>query len=78
MRDGIVRLTSYLAVGTGARKSSVDSEIIALAVLDILAKPVFAIWLLITYSKYVPSLEGFWSHGLNSEGTVRLDDQDRA
>ena len=64
----------YLAVGDGARKSSIDGEVIALAVIDILAKPVFAFWLLFTYSKYVPSLEGFWSHGLNSEGTLRLDD----
>jgi len=62
------------AVGDGAMKWTVDAEIIALAVVDILAKPVFAFWLLVSYSKYIPSIEGFWAHGLSSEGTVRLDD----
>jgi len=55
-------------------KWTVDGEIIALAVVDILAKPVFAFWLLVSYSKYIPSIEGFWARGLSSEGTVRLDD----
>lgn len=62
------------AIGDGARKWSVDGEIIALAVVDILAKPIFGFWLLIAYSKYIPSLDSFWTRGLSSEGTVRLDD----
>merc|ERR1711964_234880 len=33
-------------IGDGARKWSVDAEIIAYAVLDVLAKPVFGFWLL--------------------------------
>lgn len=63
------------AIGDGARRSTVDDEIIALAVIDILAKPIFGFWLLFAYAKYVPSLEGFWSHGLSSEGTLRLDEE---
>jgi hypothetical protein len=64
----------YLAIGDGARKDTVDREIIVLAVVDILAKPIFGFWLLFAYSKYVPSIEGCWSHGLSSEGTLRLGD----
>lgn len=35
----------------GARHMSVDQEIIAYAVLDILAKPVFGAWLLYTHAR---------------------------
>jgi len=63
-------------ISDGARKWSVDTEIIAYAVLDVLAKPVFGFWLLFAHGKAISSLNGFWSHGLSSEGTVRLDDDD--
>lgn len=61
-------------IGDGARKWSVDAEIIAYAVLDILAKPVFGFWLLFAHGKAIQSVEGFWSYGLTGEGGVRLDD----
>jgi len=63
-------------IADGARKWSVDGEIIAYAILDILAKPVFGFWLLLAHGKAVAPIEGFWSHGLSSEGAVRLDDDE--
>lgn len=68
------------ALGDGSRVLSVDSEIIAYAVLDVLAKPVFGFWLLITHARSSSSVstEGFWSHGLASEGALHLDDDDGA
>lgn len=62
------------AIGDGARLWSVDAEIVAYAVLDILAKPVFGTWLIIAHGKGAGAIEGFWSHGLSSEGALRLDD----
>ena len=69
--------TSVWGIADSARKISVDSEIIAYAVLDILAKPVFGLWLLITHAKMPETnldLGGFWSNGVSREGTLRLDD----
>jgi len=63
---------------SGARRWSVDAEIIAYAVLDILAKPVFGFWLLFAHGKAILPIEGFWSHGLAHEGGVRLVDDDEA
>jgi hypothetical protein len=57
---------------------TVDGEIIALAIVDLLAKPVFGFWLLFAYTKYIPSIEGFWTHGLSSEGALHLDDDNAA
>lgn len=60
---------------------SVDSEIIAYAVLDVLAKPVFGFWLLITHAKSNAantSVEGWWTHGLSSEGNIRIEDDEGA
>jgi len=65
----------------GARRVSVDGEIIAYAVLDILAKPVFGAVLLITHTKLRESdidVGGFWAHGLNTEGLLRVGDDDGA
>ncbi|KAF2192319.1 family A G protein-coupled receptor-like protein [Zopfia rhizophila CBS 207.26] len=68
-------------IAGGSRKMSVDGEIIAYAVLDILAKPVFGAWLLIAHAK-IPEINtelgGFWSNGLSREGTLRLTDDDGA
>jgi len=66
-------------IGDGSRKMSVDSEIIAYAILDVLAKPVFGFWLLITHARSNAantSVEGWWSHGLSSEGGIRIDDDE--
>jgi bacteriorhodopsin len=63
-------------IGDGARKWSVDTEIIAYAVLDVLAKPVFGFWLLLAHGRKTQSLDGFWSHGLSSvEGSLRVGDE---
>ncbi|KFY32001.1 hypothetical protein V493_00593 [Pseudogymnoascus sp. VKM F-4281 (FW-2241)] len=68
------------ALGAGTGKLSVDTEIIWYVVLDVMAKPVFAFWLLSTHarSSAAPAIDGFWSHGLNNEGTLRLDDDEGA
>jgi len=63
---------------SGAHKWSVDAEVIAYAVLDILAKPVFGFWLLFAHGNAILPVEGFWSHGLAHEGGVRLVDDDEA
>jgi len=63
----------------GARTVGPDGEIIAYAILDILAKPVFGFWLLFTHdsvSETSTSLEGFWSHGLAKEGGIRVGDEE--
>jgi bacteriorhodopsin len=63
----------------GGHVIDVDSEIIAYAVLDVLAKPVFGFWLLFTHdsmSSTSPSLEGFWAHGFGEQGTLRVGDED--
>ncbi|KAI0479740.1 hypothetical protein F4859DRAFT_529884 [Xylaria cf. heliscus] len=64
-------------IADGARMINVDGEIIAYSVLDILAKPVFGFWLLLTHdsmSRTSPTIGGFWAHGLSSEGTLRVGD----
>lgn len=70
---------SVWGIADGARKVDVDGEIIAYAVLDVLAKPVFGLWLLLTHINLPEtnvSLGGFWAHGLSSEGTIRVGDDD--
>ncbi|NRJ45862.1 hypothetical protein F3B15_25070, partial [Salmonella enterica subsp. enterica serovar Typhi] len=65
-------------IADGSRNINVDSEIIAYAVLDVLAKPVFGFWLLFTHDSMsnTASLEGFWSKGLGSDGAIRVGDDD--
>lgn len=65
-------------IGNGARRWSVDSEIIAYAVLDILAKPVFGFWLLFAHARNAATLDGFWSRGLSGESLIRFDDDEGA
>ncbi|KAK3347026.1 putative opsin protein [Lasiosphaeria hispida] len=66
-------------VADGARKMTVDTEIMTYAILDILAKTVFGLWLLVSH-RAVPEtnieLDGYWSHGLTSEGRIRVGDED--
>lgn len=66
-------------IADGSRIATVDQEIIAYAVLDILAKPVFGAWLLLTHAKMADTnidVGGFWAHGLSSEGRIRVGDDD--
>lgn len=72
-------ISSVWGVADGSRIASVDAEIIAYAVLDVLAKPVFGLWLLLTHSNMPETnvdLHGFWSKGLGGEGSIRVGDDD--
>ncbi|KAI1778325.1 opsin-1 [Hypoxylon cercidicola] len=62
-------------IADGAHRVNVDAEIIAYAVLDVLAKGVFGFWLLIahdTMARTSPTIDGFWAHGLSHEGALRV------
>jgi len=66
-------------IADGSRNMNVDEEIIAYAVLDVLAKPIFGAWLLFTHQSMPETnveLNGFWSKGLNEEGSLRVGDDD--
>lgn len=66
-------------IADGSRNVSVNKEIIAYAILDILAKPVFGAWLLVTHMNMPETqmeLGGFWSNGLTREGQIRVGDDD--
>jgi len=63
-------------ISDGARLWSVDAEIVAYAILDVLAKPVFGFWLLFAHGKAVNNIEGFWAHGAGSEGSLRIGEDD--
>ena len=45
----LLTLKSIWGIADGSRNINVDSEIVAYAVLDVLAKPVFGFWLLFTH-----------------------------
>ncbi|PSS05172.1 hypothetical protein BD289DRAFT_457518 [Coniella lustricola] len=63
----------------GGRKVSVDGEILAYAVLDVLAKPIFGLWLLLSHRR-VPEtnvdIGGWWAYGLSNEGRIRIGDEE--
>lgn len=65
-------------IADGSRNIGVDEEIIAYAVLDVLAKPVFGFWLLFTHDSMssTVNVEGFWSHGLSKDGAIRVGEDD--
>ncbi|KAK4247245.1 hypothetical protein C7999DRAFT_14668 [Corynascus novoguineensis] len=66
-------------ITTLARKSDVNTEIIVFAVLDILTKPIFGLWLLISHRSIAESnidLAGYWSQGLSSEGRIRIGEEE--
>lgn len=66
-------------IADGSRNMNIDEEIISYAVLDILAKPIFGAWLLFTHVSIPETnvdIGGFWAHGLNSEGAIRVGDDD--
>jgi len=66
-------------IADGSRNMDVNEEIIAYAVLDILAKPIFGAWLLFTHQSMPETnveLGGFWSQGLTGEGSIRVGDDD--
>lgn len=66
-------------VATLARKTTVDTEIIIFGVIDVLAIPVFGLWLLISHRSIAESnidLGGWWSQGLAAEGRIRIGDEE--
>jgi bacteriorhodopsin len=66
-------------VADGSHRIGVNAEIIAYAILDVLAKPVFGFWLLSTHDAMASSslsLDGFWAHGFAGEGGIRVGDDD--
>jgi bacteriorhodopsin len=72
-------LFSVWGVAALARRTSVDTEILVYAVLDILAKPVFGLWLLVSHRNIAESnidLGGYWSQGPAAEGRIRIGEED--
>ena len=70
---------SVWGIADGSHRASVDAEIIAYAVLDILAKGVFGFWLLIAYRQMPETnveIGGYWSQGVRSEGSIRIGDEE--
>ncbi|OQN96149.1 hypothetical protein B0A48_18064 [Cryoendolithus antarcticus] len=66
-------------IADGSRNLNVDQEIIAYAILDVLAKPIFGAWLLFTHQSIPETnvdIGGFWSQGLSGEGAIRVGDDD--
>lgn len=66
-------------IADGAHKTSVDTEIIIYAVLDVLAKPFFGLWLLFSHRAIADTavdVGGWWSNGLASEGRIRIGEED--
>jgi len=80
----LVLWTAYPIVwglADGSRKVGVDGEIIAYAVLDVLAKGVFGACFLLTHANLRETdveLGGFWANGLNREGAIRIGEDDGA
>jgi len=78
-------LALYLIVweiSDGFHRLSPNQEVLAYAVLDILAKPVFGLWLLIAHQRMPAStvyLGGIWSEGFgHQEGILRVGDDEPA
>jgi bacteriorhodopsin len=72
---------SVWGVADGARLTSVNKEIMAYAVLDVLAKPVFGLWLLLAHRRVAATnveIGGWWAEGLTvaAEGRIRVGDED--
>lgn len=70
---------SVWGIAALARKTSVDTEILIYAILDLLVKPVFGLWLLISHRAIAESnidLGGWWSNGLSAEGRIRIGDEE--
>ncbi|KAK4183035.1 putative opsin [Podospora australis] len=66
-------------IADGAHKTTVDTEIIIYAVLDLLAKPFFGLWLLFSHRAIADTavdVGGWWSNGLASEGRIRIGEED--
>jgi hypothetical protein len=75
----IWRAGSVWGVAALAGRTSVDTEIIIYAVLDLLTKPVFGCWLLAGHRAIAETtidLGGYWSQGVPAEGRIRIGGDD--
>ncbi|KAK3385866.1 putative opsin protein [Podospora didyma] len=66
-------------IAEGAHKTSVDTEILIYAVLDVLTKPILGLWLLFSHRSLAETnieLGGWWSHGFASQGRIRIGDEE--
>jgi bacteriorhodopsin len=68
-------LHSIWGIAGGSHDINVDQEIIAYAVLDILAKPIFSAWLLFLPDTNI-GLGGFCSEGFRRQRAIRVGDDD--
>ncbi|KAH7166351.1 hypothetical protein EDB81DRAFT_284595 [Dactylonectria macrodidyma] len=62
-------------VSAGAKKTTVDTEIITYAVLDVLSKAIFGLWLIFASRKYretSPEVGGYWTYGFATDGRIRI------
>ncbi|KAL1956077.1 hypothetical protein VTO42DRAFT_7672 [Malbranchea cinnamomea] len=69
------------AASSNARRMTVDTEIIIYAILDVLSQGVFGYWLLVSHDSMESitlNIEGFWSHGVGNEGSIRVGDNEQA
>jgi len=67
------------AIATLGKRTTVDTEILIFAVLDLLVKPVFGFWLLVSNRALAETnidLAGYWSQGLSAEGRIRIGDEE--
>lgn len=75
---------AYLVVwglAPAAQRIKPGAEVIAYLVLNFLAKPVFGFWLLTVHRQNPETsldVGGWWSHGANSEGRIRITDEEAA
>lgn len=75
----ILTICSVWGIADGARIMSVSQEIVFYAVLDVMAKAVFGAWLLYMHHNLPETnsdVGGYWTYGLNSEGTLRIGDEE--
>jgi len=70
------------ALSYGSRRLSVNHEVLIFGILDILAKPIFGVWLLLAHRRTPANavhLDGVWSEGFgHREGILRVGDDDEA
>ncbi|CAG8260848.1 unnamed protein product [Penicillium olsonii] len=70
-----------VAAGALALKLSVDTETILFAVQDIFTQGILGYFLLLAHDSSAGIslyLDGFWSHGVGNEGTIRIADEEGA
>lgn len=79
----LVSLALYpiiLATSSLAHKVTIDTEIVAFAVLDLLTQVIFSFWLLLSHDsspQITLYVDDFWTHGIGNEGAIRVGDEDR-